>query len=323
MWNKKYYIYSPTDLKYKEVYKNTWNKYVKNYPLFLIGFLSCVMILFACSFVVHTPTENRLITEKKVLEKEFEQLSKKVEDINTQLNSLNTKDDSLYRMVLGMEPLPASIKEAGKGGSDTKRKISGIANEDWLNTIKGNIDQIQSKTKVVDYSFEEILHKASSNKEKMLHIPAIMPIYNKDLSRTGSGFGMRFHPILKIRRMHEGIDFYAKTGTKVYATAKGKIKEVRYSSTFGNLVVIDHGYGMETYYAHLSKFNVKKGQVVNRGQVIGFVGNTGLSSGSHLHYEVHLNNKEINPINYFYGDLNADQYQKIIELSEKTVYSMD
>ena len=323
MGSKKYYIFSKVDLKYKEVYKNTWHKYVRNYPLFLLGFLSCMVILFGCSFIIHTPAEKHLISEKKTLMKEFSQLSKKVEDINSQLTALSVKDDSLYRMVLGMEPLPTSIKKAGKGGSDPKNNLSGIDDCEWLNTIKGDIDQIQSKARVVDYSFEEILNKADNNKERLLHIPAIMPIYNKDLSRTGSGFGMRFHPILKIKRMHEGIDFFAKTGTNVYATADGIVKEVRFSTTFGNLIVLNHGYGIETYYAHLSKFNIKKGQKVSRGQIIGFVGSTGLSSGSHLHYEVHLNNKEVNPVNYFYGDLNASQYQKIIELSEKAVYSMD
>jgi murein DD-endopeptidase MepM/ murein hydrolase activator NlpD len=239
------------------------------------------------------------------------------------INHLNSKDDSLYRTILGTEPLPKTMRQAGIGGTEETDLKLGLNENKILNSTSKKLNHLYSKAKILNHSFDKLLEQAKVNKEKMLHIPAIMPIYNKDLKGTGAGFGMRLHPISGIRRMHEGIDFYAKTGKEVYATGNGFVKAVRYSKTFGNLIVIDHGYHIETYYAHLSKFNVNKGQKVKRGQVIGYVGNTGLSSGPHLHYEVHLNGKEVDPVHYFFGDLTPKQYEQIIILSKRDLYSMD
>jgi murein DD-endopeptidase MepM/ murein hydrolase activator NlpD len=157
----------------------------------------------------------------------------------------------------------------------------------------------------------------------MLHLPAIMPVSNKDLRYTGSGFGMRFHPILRINRMHEGIDFIAPGGSEVYATADGVVTAARVSRTFGNIIEIDHGFGYQTLYAHLKAFNVKAGQAVKRGQVIAWVGNTGLSAGTHLHYEVHHQGKETDPVHYFFNDLSPGEYERIIKLASENKTSLD
>ncbi len=320
----KYYTYSTENLEYKEVYKNTWQKYIKNYPLFLSGFFACIIIFRVLSIFIQTPNEKRLLKEKDQLKSEFEFLRGKLDDTEKKINSLSLKDDSLYRTILGIKPLPKTMKDAGKGGA-RRKQLNNLNPDDrqMLSSMQDKVEQLSSKTNVLDYSLNEVYKEVLNNKEKLNHVPAIMPIHNKDLQRTGSGFGMRFHPILKIKRMHEGIDFYAMKGTEVYATADGVVESSRYSTTFGNVIVISHGYNIETLYAHLSKFNVKVGQKVKRGQVIAFVGSTGLSSGPHLHYEVHLDNKEVNPVHYFYGDLTAKEYDKIIELSEREVYSMD
>lgn len=192
-----------------------------------------------------------------------------------------------------------------------------------IDSLADQLNRLYSKIEVLDYSYDDIIGKAKMNQKKMTHLPTIILIYNKDLKGTGAGFGMRIHPILGIKRMHEGMDFYARKGTDVYATADGIVSEVRFSTTFGNIVEIDHGFGYETIYGHLSKFKVKKGQKIKRGEIIGLVESTGLSSGMHLHYEVHLNGKEVNPIYYFYADLTPAQYKQIIEQSEKELYSMD
>jgi murein DD-endopeptidase MepM/ murein hydrolase activator NlpD len=172
-------------------------------------------------------------------------------------------------------------------------------------------------------SFRSVLKEMFSNKDRLEHLPAIMPISNEDLRRTGSGFGMRRHPILNIYRMHEGIDFHAPVGTEVYATADGIVKDVRTSETFGKMIAIDHGYGLETIYAHLNAYHVRKGQKVKRGNLIGFVGNTGLSKGPHLHYEVHIFNREVDPVNYFFKDLTPEEYRKIVLISQSFEESMD
>ena len=157
----------------------------------------------------------------------------------------------------------------------------------------------------------------------MLHLPAIMPVSNKDLSYTGSGFGMRFHPILRINRMHEGLDFIAPAGSEVFATADGVVANARVSGTFGNIIEIDHGFGYRTLYAHLQAFNVKAGETVKRGQVIAWVGNTGLSAGTHLHYEVHFKGREIDPVHYFFNDLSSQEYEQIIKLASEHKTSLD
>ena len=323
MPHKKYYVYSPEKLEYKEVYKNKWQKYIKNYPLFLLGSFAGFVILFSLSFFIYSPNEKRLLNEQIVLKKEFEIINQKVNKTERLIKILSTKDDSLYRVILGIEPLPQSMKDAGQGGSSYQNSYFDIKNKKMIDSISEKVNVLNSKAIVLDYSFDEILEEARKNKAKMCHIPAIMPINNKNLKRTGAGFGMRKHPILNITRMHEGIDFYANPGTEVYATADGTIKSAKYSATFGKVITIDHGYKLITLYAHLSEFNVSVGQKIKRGQIIGYVGSTGLSSGPHLHYEVHLNHKEVNPVHYFYADLKPIDYEKIIKLSEMEVYSMD
>ena len=177
---------------------------------------------------------------------------------------------------------------------------------------------------VQSVSYDELIDLAT-NKEKMVaSIPAIQPISNKDLTRTASGWGYRIHPIYKIRKFHYGMDFTAPTGTEIYSTGDGTIELVKSSRRgYGNKIVVNHGFGYKTLYAHLSGFNVRVGQKVKRGDVIGYVGNTGLSTAPHVHYEVHLNNKKVNPINYYFNDLTANEYDKMIELSTTFGKSFD
>jgi len=321
--DKKYYRYSSENLTYDVVYKNSLHKFIKSYPVFISGLLFSLVIVYVLSCFIITPAEKKLLLEKETLLREFESANSKINDFDRFIQHLSAKDDSLYRVILGTRPLPASIKKAGFGGHS--KKYGGLMPdyEDTLNSITRRIDILKSKVRIQDHSYEEILKIVEKKRYKMFHTPAIMPIFNKDLTGTGAGFGMRMHPILGIRRMHEGIDFYAKAGSEIYATARGNVKSLGYSPTFGKFIVIDHGDNVETLYGHLSKFNIKTVQEVNRGQVIGFVGNSGLSSGPHLHYEVHVNGKEVDPVNYFYIDLTPEQYTLIKDLSQREMYSMD
>lgn len=174
-------------------------------------------------------------------------------------------------------------------------------------------------------SFDELISLASEKEEMLRSIPAIMPISNKDLTRTASGWGYRIHPIYKIRRFHYGMDFTAPTGTEVYSTGDGTIAGIKSSKRgLGNHIIIDHGFGYQTVYAHLDRFNkLRVGQKVKRGDVIGFVGSTGLSTAPHLHYEVHLNGKKVDPVNYYFNDLSPEEYERMIELSMRSGQSFD
>jgi murein DD-endopeptidase MepM/ murein hydrolase activator NlpD len=323
MKGKKYFIYSQDEIKFVEVYKNEVDKYIKNYPLFIIGFVFCLGLVITLSLFLRTPKEKVLLSEKEKLHNAFQLLEQEVDKLENAIQILSTKDDSLYRMILGAEPIPTTVRKAGTGGIPLKKLDIGIEHEAIPTSINERISLLSPKVTVLNYSFDESLELAKKNTERLKHIPAIMPVYNLDLKRTGAGFGIRNHPLLGIRRMHEGLDFYGTKGTEVNSTAAGKVKSRSYSTTFGNVVILDHGYGVETYYAHLSGFNVKKGQKVKRGDVIGYVGNTGLSSGPHLHYEIHLFGKEVDPVHYLFSDLSPEQYQQVIALSRRDVYSMD
>lgn len=278
---------------------------------------------FLTTGIVKTPREKNLITQNEKLISLYKNLDQRLDVYDRTLAAIKTLDDSIYRALVGENPLPWSIREAGVGGHDPGLDLNIAGYPERVITTAERINRLDSHLKVQENSYRSVMKEAMKNRDRLDHMPAIMPIYNEDLLLTGSGFGMRLHPILKVWRPHEGIDFFAYTGTDVFATADGIVSSVRWSETFGNVVEIDHGYGMETLYAHMSAFNVRVGQRVKRGNIIGKVGDTGLSSGQHLHYEVHLHGKEVDPVNYFFKDLTAAEYKKVVAISQAYEMSMD
>jgi murein DD-endopeptidase MepM/ murein hydrolase activator NlpD len=278
---------------------------------------------FLTSGMIRTPREKNLLSQNEKLINLYQSLNEKLDGYELALSEIRTLDDSLYRSLVGKAPLPPSIRDAGTGGHERGVNLRDASYPGVVTNTASKIDQLDSHLKVQLNSFRSVLNEMFSKKDRLEHLPAIMPIPNENLRRTGSGFGMRMHPILNIYRMHEGIDFHAPIGTEVYATADGVVKDVRTSETFGRVIVIDHGYGVETFYAHLNEYNVRSGEKVKRGNLIGFVGNTGLSRGPHLHYEVHIFNREVDPVNYFFKDLTPEQYKEIILISQSFEESMD
>jgi len=278
---------------------------------------------FLTSGLILTPRENNLLSQNKKLISLYQSLNEKLDDYEVALSELRTMDDSIYRSLIGKAPMPPTIRNAGTGGHEPALNLRDAAYPGIVLNTAEKIDQLDSHLTVQMNSFRSVLNEMFSNKDRLEHQPAIMPISNEDLRRTGSGFGMRLHPILNIVRMHEGIDFHAPVGTEVFATADGVVKDVRTSETFGKVIVIDHGYGLETFYAHLSGYKVRIGEKVARGNLIGFVGNTGLSMGPHLHYEVHIFNREVDPVNYFFKDLTPEEYKEIVLISQSFEESMD
>lgn len=319
----KRYILNKDSLSYEEA-----PPYFKSNTIAFIAIvLLFIMVLVASTSMVmsffNTPKEKVLINENKILVTRYKSITEKLDSLSTRLDSLNYKDDSVYRIVFGASMVPASVRTAGFGGySESDKQNNNLSNSVVYET-QLRIKQFENKLIVSEKSYEKVLQLAKTNMHKMQHIPAIMPVSNINLKRTGSGFGRRFHPLLNIWRMHEGIDFIGEYATPIYATANGVVKKRYLSKTFGNVLVIDHGYGYETYYAHLSKYKVNLGAKVKRGEQIGLMGSTGLSSGTHLHYEVHLNGKEIDPVNYFYNDLSPEQYEEIKRIAAEYNNSMD
>jgi murein DD-endopeptidase MepM/ murein hydrolase activator NlpD len=282
----------------------------------IVAFAIGLVFLFLDNF--ESPKE--VMQQNKLNEQEFvlEDLSKEVDNLNKVLADIENRDDNIYRKILGAEPIDKDVREAGVGGYDRYKEIKAknLLHEDYILELREKVDKLKRKIYIESKSQDDVI-KLAENKEKLFAaIPAIQPISNKQLHALASGFGLRIHPIYKMKKMHTGIDFAASIGTPIYATADGKVLEVAVKfSGYGKMVEIDHGFGYRTRYAHMHEFAVRSGQSVKRGDLVGYVGNTGLSTAPHLHYEVLINGSQVDPVHYFYNDISAAEYEKILELA--------
>jgi len=318
------YKYNPESLKYDKIRTSFGTKVLIFLSYLSIILMTAVLLNVIYSSFFDTPKEKRLIRENSQLLFQFELLNNKIMTLENVLTDIEKRDDNIYRTIFNAEPIPKSIRDAGFGGVNRYEYLEGFDHSQIVIETAKRLDILTKAVYVQSKSYDEIIELAKNREDQLASIPAIMPISNRDLTRTASGWGYRIHPIYKIRRFHYGMDFTAPTGTEVYSTGNGNIILVEWSRRgLGNHIIIDHGYGYKTLYAHLNGFNVKPGQQVKRGDVIGFVGSTGLSTAPHLHYEVHLNNKKVNPINYYFNDLTPEEYDRMIELSMRSGQSFD
>jgi len=318
------YKYNPNTLNYEKIQLTFKDRLKKGLTYFLVGlFFAMIIIFFAYTFL-DSPKELMLKRENAQLRAQYELIYRDLNQLESVLADLERRDDNIYRQILESEPIPQSVREAGVGGVNRYIHLEGYDNSELVIRTKRRIDKLKKRLYVQSKSFDEIVEQ-SKNKEKMLaSIPAIQPVPNKNLRRVASGFGYRIHPIYKVRKMHWGMDFSAPTGTEIFATGDGVVAKVVNSRRgYGKHVIIDHGYGYETLYAHMSKTDVRRGQRVKRGDVIGLVGNTGISSAPHLHYEVKKDGKKINPANFYFNDLTPEEYDLMIELSSSVNQSFD
>jgi murein DD-endopeptidase MepM/ murein hydrolase activator NlpD len=312
------YYYDTETCKYERV-KTTWGDVVLN----SLGILSLTLAMAAGLYLLfsnyfESPRELMLRNEVKELQYYYANLKDDVEKMKLIQENMEYRDDNIYRAVLGAEPIDNSVRSAGVGGSDRYAELRDkeVINKEMILGLWEEVDKLKRQMYIEMKSQDEVV-KLAENKEKLFAaIPAIQPVHNKELYALSSGFGIRIHPVYKVKKMHPGIDFAASIGTPVYATADGTISVVslRFSG-YGKMIEIEHGFGYRTRYAHLHDFAVRQGQYVKRGELIGYVGNTGLSTAPHLHYEVFVNGQQINPVHYFFNDLNAEEYEKILELA--------
>lgn len=312
------YYYDTETCKYERV-KTKTSDVVINALCILVLILVAgggLNILFTRYF--ESPQQLILRNNVKELEYNFSKLEKDYDYALKRLESVEHRDDNIYRIVLGAEPFEKSIRNAGVGGADRYSEIKekNLEHEDMLIRVHEKADQLRRKLYIEMKSQDEVKLLAQSKEKLYAAIPAIQPISNKQLVALASGFGMRIHPVYKVRKLHSGIDFAASIGTPIYATADGKVisVDVKFSG-YGKMVEIDHGFGYRTRYAHMHEFAVRSGQNIKRGDLIGYVGNTGLSTAPHLHYEVLINGSHVDPVHYFYNDLTAAEYEKVLELA--------
>lgn len=312
------YYYDTESCKYVRVKTSTGDIILNALGIISLTMALAVGILLLYSSYFETPKEVILKNEVKEMEFYFEDLQKKVNDLDKIIAQMAKRDDNIYRVVLGSEPIDKSIREAGVGGMDRYEDIKNkdIDHEEIIVRLNESLDKLRRKVYIESKSHDEVLELADSKEKLFAAIPAIQPVPKTATVVLASGFGIRIHPIYKVRKMHTGIDFAAPIGTPIYASADGLVSNVEISFTgYGKKVEIDHGFGYRTRYAHMHSFVVRNGQHVKRGQMIGYVGDTGLSTAPHLHYEVFINGAPVNPIHYFFNDLNAAEYAKIIELA--------
>lgn len=312
------YYYDTETCKYERIKTKKTDIVLNALGIMSLTIAMAVGLLIMYSNYFESPKELMLKNEVSELKYYFSKLNQEVATLDKTLKGLEHRDDNIYRVVLGAEPIDKSVRDAGVGGSDRYAEIKekNILHEDLVIDLQENADKLRRKLYIESKSQDEVVHLAEKKEKLFAAIPAIQPIANKQLIALASGFGMRVHPIYKVKKMHSGIDFAAPIGTPIYATADGKIEEVsvRFSG-YGKMIVIDHGFGYKTRYAHMHDFAVRQGQNIKRGELIGYVGDTGLSTAPHLHYEVLMNGVLINPVHYFFNDLSPAEYEKIVELA--------
>lgn len=318
------YYYDSETLSYRKIErkKRTTAKYVS---VFLLA-----AALFGFMFVViagqyfESPKEKALARELQNMQLQYDLLDKKMNEAFAALENVEERDNAIYRLYFEANPIPEEQRRQGFGGVNRYEKFEGYDNSKLIVEANRKMDILQKSIVVQSKSLDEIAVLAE-DKEKFLEaIPAIQPVSNEDLTRMASGYGYRTDPFTKVRKFHYGMDFTAPRGTPIYAAGDGVVKRADAgSSGYGNHIRIDHGYGYVSLYAHLYKYNVKKNQKVKRGDVIGFVGSTGRSEAPHLHYEVFKDGERINPINFYYGNLSPEEFNKLLAKASLENQSLD
>ncbi len=284
------------------------------------GFL---FLSLAYSFL-DSPKEKLLKREIAQYKMQIDLLDEKSKKVELVIASLEERDDKIYREIFGAAPIDQAVRKAGIGGNDRYQALKNFDNSKNLVELHESFDQINRRMYIQSKSYDELTKLAKAKNAMLTSIPAIQPVSNKDLKRVASGFGFRIDPIYRTGKFHAGMDFTSPIGTPVTTTGDGVVELVESKQWgYGNCIIINHGYGYKTRYAHLSRFKVKRGQKVTRGQLIGYVGSTGKSTGPHLHYEVLKNNDPVNPANYYYSDLSPEQYEAILKLSNAHNQSFD
>ncbi|MBZ9651373.1 M23 family metallopeptidase [Psychroflexus montanilacus] len=319
------YYYDSETLSYRKIEPKKGKNFALG-TLFLLGIIATSFVL-ALVYLnipnVETPKEKAYKREIENMKFQYELLNKRMEDVVDVLENVEDRDNNIYRVYFEANPISEEQRRSGFGGINRYKNLEGFENSEIITETTKNLDQLAKRLVIQSKSLDEIAALAKNKEALLASIPAIQPVKNDDLKRMASGFGIRMHPILKYRKMHNGMDFSAPSNTEVFATGNATVKKARKTSGFGNLIVLDHGFGYETYYAHLNEFNVRPGQKVKRGEIIGYVGNSGLSTAPHLHYEVHKNGKVVNPINFYHGDLTAEEYDIMLNQSTLENQSLD
>lgn len=324
--SKSKFYYDKNSLSFKEIKVSSRTKLINVTTFIFVTFIFGVVSLFILLSTpyLNTPTELSQERELKNYEFQIDILNNRLNNLETVLNDLESRDNNIYRVLFEANPIDPDIRKAGFGGINRYSNLEGFENSNLIIETTKKIDILTKQIVIQSKSLDEIESLAKNKQLMLAAIPSIQPIKNDDLNRIASGFGIRTDPFDKSRKMHSGIDFSAPKNTAVYAASNGIVKRADNRAIgYGKHIRIDHGFGYLTLYAHLNSYNVKRGQNVKKGDIIGFVGNTGRSKGVHLHYEVHKDGKKVNPVNYFYSNLSPEEFDEILKISSQENQSLD
>ena len=318
---KSQFKFNPEELNYNSLDKNLG---ARIWRVVIYGFAVIVMALLlnvVYSLFFDTPRERQIRRENEILQQQYQELSERKSQVDTVMQEIQRIDRDIYRLIFDAEPVQTEVFT--RSGM-TFQHLLHSATEDVVYYTARKSDSLMQHNRETALLFDVLMIKGENRKEMLAVLPAIQPIRNPDLSLIASGFGHRIHPIYKIMKMHTGIDFSAPVGTPVMAAGRGTVESVTRSARgLGNQILIDHGYGYKTLYACMDQLLVRSGSTVKRGEVIGTVGESGLSVAPHLHYEVHLKGEPVNPIDYFFLELTPQQYDQVIQFSSMSGQSFD
>lgn len=318
------YYYDSDTLSYRKIERKKATTFKYALVFILASALFGFLFVFIASQFVQSPKEKALARELQNMKIQYKLLNKRVDEAFAALENVEERDNTIYRLYFEANPIPLEQRRAGFGGINRYKKFEGYDNSQLIAESNKQLDILQKAIVVQSRSLDEVT-KLAADKEKFLAtIPAIQPVNNEDLTRMASGFGYRTDPFTKVRKFHYGMDFTAPRGTPIYASGDGVVTRADNRAVgYGNHITIDHGYGYESLYAHLYKYNVRPNQKVKRGDLIGFVGSTGRSEAPHLHYEILKDGERINPINFYYGNLSAEEFSKLLEKAQLENQSLD
>ncbi len=324
MKRKVYYIYNQQSLTYERVYPSLIKRILIVTRNLIGGILiGAVGFWGLTKFIIDTPKEVEMRKENRLIRAQYNLLSKRFDEASAVLKDIQQRDDNLYRAIFHADPIPSTIRNSGFGGIGRYDYLLELPNPDLIMQTTQKMDILSKQLYIQSKSFDAIVDMAKQQKDRLQHIPGIQPVANKDLSKVASGYGNRVHPIYGTVKFHTGMDFTAKTGTDIYATGNGTVIHADWKQGYGKTVIIDHGYGYKTLYAHMDLYNVNVGQKVVRAQKIGEVGNTGQSTGPHLHYEVIVKGQHDNPAKYYFMDLTPEEYDQMLQIAANHGQVMD
>ncbi len=308
-----------------EVMKTSKSKALLRFVLVFLSFLGVAFLFAILLFTFFkSPKEMMQARELEYMKLQYEILNDRLDNMEVLMTDMEERDNNLYRVMFEADPIPSSVRRSGFLDADRYADLYGYKNSGLIVNTARKLDVIASQLYNQSVSYDTLFAMARNKSDMLAHIPAIFPVKETEVKYISSFFGYRPDPIYKVEKFHSGIDFSAALGTDTYATGDGVVADVeRNEWGYGNLVVIDHGYGYKTRYAHLHKAAVRKGQKVKRGQKIGTIGDSGKTTGVHLHYEVLKNDVQVDPINFFYNDLTPDEYELILQHSTLPTQTMD